>query len=169
MPITHITTADAERLLSYFQTLVRVDPKRVERPADVAKISLENEVAWIESRIADEALGEMFVLCAKDHAGNVVAEGEIERKKRWIERHVAEIRFGVLPGYEAIAKEMVEQLIATAKQHGLEILFYFHLETQASGIEIMKQVGFEEVGTIKNYYKLSATESVNRVYLSKHI
>ncbi|MBI4835686.1 MAG: GNAT family N-acetyltransferase [Candidatus Abawacabacteria bacterium] len=169
MTIHKITIEDATGLLTYFQTLVAVDTKRVERPEDVAKITLENEKAWISSRIDDEAQKEMFVLCLKDEQGNIVAEGEVERKKRWIERHIAEIRFGVLPGYESKAKSMVEQLLNTAQQNGLETLFYFHLKTQTQGINIMKALGFKEIGTIEKYYKLNDKKYIDRVYLSKNI
>lgn len=169
MEITKISVTDAEQLLNFFRKLVEFDTKRVERAEDVAKITLENEKNWIQSRIADEEKQEMFVLCAKDKNGDIVAEGEVERKKRWIERHVAEIRFGVLPGFEKVAKEMVEQLIQIASKNDLEVLFYFHLQTQQSGITIMKELGFSEVGSIKNYYKLSGNSYVDRLYFSKQL
>jgi RimJ/RimL family protein N-acetyltransferase len=169
MLIKKLWVQDAAALLNYFKDLVTLDTKRVERPEDVAKITIENEVSWIKSRIEDETKGEMFVLCMKDENDQIIAEGEVERKKRWIERHVAEIRFGILPAYTQHAKTLVQQLIDLAKENGIEILFYFHLESQVAGIETMKQLGFKEIGIIENYYKLQNKDYVNRVYLSKNI
>lgn len=169
MLIAKMKLEQAESLLHYFKELVATDPKRVERPQDVAKITLEAERSWIQARIEDEKQKEMFVLCVEDGTGNVVAEGEVERKKRWIERHVAEIRFGVLPGHELAAKQMVAELIGTAKENGLEVLFYFHLKSQTTGIQIMKDLGFEEMGVLANYYKLASGEYVDRVFLSKQL
>lgn len=169
MNIRKIKLEDAEQLLSYFRKLVELDPKRVERPQDVAKITLEMEVEWIKARIEDEQKDEMYVLCMETENGEIIAEGEVERKKRWIEPHVAEIRFGVLPGYEEHAKDMIEQLIQTAQAKDIKILSYFHLETQTKGIQLMKKLGFEEMGIIKDYYKLNENEFVDRIYLVKYI
>lgn len=107
----------------------------------------------------------MFVLCCEAN-GKIVAEGEVERKKRWIERHVAEIRFGVLPSYETEAYQMIKQLMQIAKKNEIEVLIYFHLVTQKSGLNIMNKAGFKIFGTLKNYYKRKK-EYINRVYMMK--
>ena len=156
-----------EKFLSFFKELVRRDPERVERVSDVEKITLENEQAWVERLIQKEEQGEMIVRLGME-SDNIVVEGEVERKSRWIERHVAEIRFGMLPNNESIAKEVVSELIKQARVQGIEILFYFHLRTQKAGISIMKDLGFKEFGVIEKYYKRD-NEYVDRVYLMKNI
>jgi L-amino acid N-acyltransferase YncA len=165
--IRDIGPQDEQALLDYFRTLVRVDPERVERPVDVDKITLESERAWIAKRQADERSGEMFVACAVAD-GRVVAAGEVERAKRWIERHVAEIRFGVLPDYAFVATRLVEELVTRAKANGVEVLIHFHLETQTRGIGVMKECGFEVIGRVPRYYK-RGDNYIDRLYLAKTI
>jgi GNAT superfamily N-acetyltransferase len=163
--IRNIGPRDDQGLLDYFRELVRVDPERVERPVDVDKLTLENERAWIAKRQADETSGEMFVACAEAD-GRIVAEGEVERAKRWIERHVAEIRFGVLPDYAFVAPRLVEELVARAKANGIEVLIYFHLETQTRGVRVMKECDFEVIGRVPRYYK-RGDDYIDRLYLAK--
>ncbi|MDP3778869.1 MAG: GNAT family N-acetyltransferase [bacterium] len=165
--ITKLDSQYAEKLLSFFKELVKRDPERVERVEDVEKITLENEQAWIQRLIHKEEQGEMIVRVGMDK-DVLVFEGEVERKPRWIERHVAEIRFGMLPNNEAVAKEVISELITQAHVQGIEILFYFHLQTQKAGISILEELGFKEIGKIKNYYKRN-DEYVDRVYLVKNI
>jgi RimJ/RimL family protein N-acetyltransferase len=157
--------SDAEKMLDFFRRLVVVDQKRVERAEDVAKISIEMEEKWISDRIQKEADGEMVARCIEVD-GEIIGEGEIEKLRRWIERHVAEIRFGIIPGNEDAALAMVNELIEDAKKLNIEVLQYFHLETQVAGIEIMKKAGFEEFGRAKKHYKIGA-EYVDRVFLQK--
>ena len=157
----------AEKLLSFFKELVKRDLERVERISDVEKITLENEQTWIGRLLEKEKQGEMIVRIGMDN-DNLVVEGEIERKPRWIERHVAEIRFGMLPGNETIAKEVITDLMEQARTQGIEILFYFHLQTQKAGISIMKELGFKEFGVMEKYYK-RGDEYIDRVYLVKNI
>lgn len=168
MVIRKIQTSDANSLLNFFKELVLLDPERVERPEDVNKITKEMEEKWIEQRLTKEEKKDIFVLCGLNDEGKMVTEGEVERLPRWIERHVAEIRFGVLPQYDLIAEKTVEELIKTAKNNGIEVLMYFHLETQKAGINIMKKLGFESFGAIKNFYKRDK-EYVDRIYLAKYL
>ena len=155
---------DAERLLRYFSALVRVDPERVERPEDVARLTVEDELRWIASRLTDS--DELHALCAEVN-GEIVACGEVERMKRWIERHVAEIRFGVLPDHLEAGERLVDELVQAAGARGIETLVYFHLATQTQGIELMRRAGFHDAGRLQGYYKRGATY-VDRVYLVRH-
>jgi len=168
MTIRKIKIGDSDLLLKYLNNLVALDTQRVDRPEDAGKITKENEEKWIEQRLAREEKKEIFVLCGLNESGEIVAEGEIERLPRWIERHVAEIRFGVLPGHEKIAEKIAEELIKTAKNNGIEILTYFHLETQKNGIDIMKGLQFTLMGVIKKYYK-RGEEYINRIYLVRYL
>ena len=99
MAIRKMKKEDSQGMLEFFRELVIVDQERVERSSDVARIDLATEETWIESRIKKEEEKEMAALVL-EREGKIVAEGEIERLQRWIERHVAEIRFGMLPGNE---------------------------------------------------------------------
>jgi hypothetical protein len=163
----HIRLEDAEAFLTYFRRLTADDPERVERPQDVATISLEIERAWIQSRIDAETKQEMIVRCVES-GGKIVALGEMERLKRWIERHVAEIRFGLLPGHQADGRELVAELEAGARKSGIEVLVYFHLASQVTGLDVMRSLGYQEVGRIPNFYKRE-TKYIDRVYLSKQL
>ncbi len=168
MTIRKIKTSDSELLLNFFKELVALDPERVERPGDVNKITEEAERKWIKQRLIKEEKKDIFVLCGLNDEGKIVIEGEVERLPRWIERHVAEIRFGVLPKYDDIAEELVKKLIEIAKENNIEILTYFHLDTQKTGIEIMKKLGFETMGSIKRYYKRDK-EYIDRIYFVKYL
>lgn len=168
MIIRKIEVGDKESLLNFFKKLVELDPERVERSEDVEKITEEMEEEWIKQRLIKEDNSDIFVLCGLDDNGEIVVEGEIERSPRWIEKHVAEIRFGVLPGHDSVAEELLKKLIATAQENNIEILTYFHLETQKTGLKIMEKLGFESMGKVKNYYKRGA-EYIDRIYLVKHL
>jgi len=162
-----ITLNDAQGLLDYFAKLVRIDPERVERPQDVDKITLEAELTYIQKRLELQKTGEIVLRCVEKQ-GAIIAFGEVERLKRWIERHVAEIRFGVYPheAHEAIA--LVGELEALAKKIGVEVLIYFHLATQKASLDVMHQCGYKEVGRVKGYYKRNG-ELIDRIYLSKSL
>ena len=168
MIIRKIEVKDKKSLLNFFKELVALDPERVERSEDVEKITEEMEEEWIRQRLIREDNKDIFVLCGLNDNKEIVTEGEIERLPRWIERHVAEIRFGVLPGYNSIAEKLLEKLIETAKKNDIEILTYFHLETQKTGLEIMKKLEFEASGKVKKYYK-RGTEYIDRIYLVKYL
>lgn len=168
MIIRKIKIGDGGALLNFFKELVFLDKERVERPEDVNSITKEKENKWIKQRLIKEDQKDIFILCGVDSTGKIVVEGEVERLPRWIERHVAEIRFGMLPGHESIAKEVVKQLIKKAENNSIEILIYFHLETQKAGIKIMKKFGFKKFGRIKNYYKRNE-KYINRLYLVKYL
>jgi len=168
MIIRRIQKSDSKLLLDFFNKLVLGDPERVERLDDIKKITEKDEEKWIEKRLISEDEKEIFVLCGLNENGEIVAEGEVEKMPRWIEKHVAEIRFGVLPGHKAIAETMLENLIKIAKDNKIEVLVYFHLKTQKAGISIMKKLGFEQMGEIKGYYK-RGQEHIDRVYLVKYL
>ena len=165
--IRKIEKTDRDNLKKYFLELVTVDQERVERPQDAAKISNSDEEKWIESRLIGEEKKEIFTLCGFNDNGAIIAEGEIQRLPRWIERHVAEIRFAVLPGHELIAQQMINELIKKSQENGIEILIYFHLSSQKTGIEIIKKFGFEQFGIIKKYYKKN-DRYIDRLYFVKY-
>jgi len=168
MIIRKIKKSDRDLLLTFFSKLVALSPERVERPSDAKKITKKDEEKWIEKRLIKEKNKDIFVLCGLDENGEIVTEGEVERMPRWIEKHVAEIRFGVLPENEIIAENLLKNLTKTAKENNINILLYFHLETQKKGIQIMKNLGFEKFGVIKKYYKRE-NEYINRIYFVKYL
>src|SRR5579871_6556960 len=158
---------DAGSLLAFFRQLVAQDPERVERLEDVARMSLADETKWIEARLPHQSPVRLYALCCEVD-GRIVAEGEFERQPRWIERHVAEIRFGVLPDFVHVASSLVDRLVAAAQAVGIEVLVYFHLATQARGLHLMEGAGFKVVGQLKNYYK-RGSEYVDRIYLTRQV
>ncbi|EKD58245.1 MAG: hypothetical protein ACD_56C00166G0001 [uncultured bacterium] len=166
MDIKKIKIEDAEKMLKFFHELVVADTERVERTQDVDNITLEMEENWILGRIKKEDEEKEMVVRIIEDGGKIVAEGEVEKLSRWIERHVAEIRFGMLPGNEKQTLEMVNELCLKAKKIGIEVLQYFHLETQKAGIEIMKKAGFSEFGRAEKYYK-RGNEYIDRIYMQK--
>lgn len=168
MNIRKIKKSDKNLLLKFFYDLVSLSPERVERLEDVINITQNDEERWIEKRLAREKNKEIFVLCGINENNGVVTEGEIERMPRWIEKHVAEIRFGVLPKYELTAEKLLKELIKKAKKNKIEILVYFHLESQKSGIKIVKKLGFKKFGVIKKYYK-RRDKYINRIYFVKYL
>ena len=165
--VRSLEKGDAQGLLTFFRKLVEIDPERVERVSDAEKITLEQENNWLDNLIVKEEKGE--VIARVGIAGSeIVVEGEIHRLPRWIERHVAEIRFGMIPGNEQITKELLKELLQKAQNDQIEILIYFHLRTQKTGIGIIKELGFEESGVIKDYYKRDG-EYIDRIYLVKNL
>lgn len=167
MQVRRPELADAGKLLIFFEKLVKADPERVERMKDVKRLDVEKEREWIQQRLSGEKTQELFALVAEVDA-EIVAEGEVERLKRWPERHVAEIRFGSLPGQEGVAFQIIEQLAHIAQKNGIEVLVFFHLSTQQREITIMQKAGFREVGRIKGYYKREG-EYTDRVYMTKQL
>ena len=164
--VRELDERDAPALLEYFQTLVRVDPERVERPEDIALLSVDDEREWIRHRMADLVTSDLTAHCAVLN-DRIVAVGELQRMKRWIERHVAEIRFGVLPDARDAALALVRAFVALAKVNNIELLVFFHLATQERAIEVMLECGFQEVARIPGYYKKPDGTMIDRVYLVK--
>jgi len=166
MQIRRIKPSDSQKLLDYFINIVQLDPQRVERYKDVITLTVQDEIHWIEQRIKSEQSKEMVVLCCEIE-NQIVAVGEVERKKRWIERHVGEIRFAVLPAYKKLAFHLLEKLIEKSKNIEIEVLIYFHLSSQLNGIELVEMFDFAKMGTVPNYYKLENGTYVNRLYYYK--
>lgn len=163
--IRGISLVDAEPLRDFFRLLTRQDRQRAVSPEEAAAVTLEQERAWISARLEREKAGEMIVLCCAEN-GRILAEGEVERLPRKVERHAAEIRFGVLEGYGREALRLVESLVERSEQAGIEVLIYFHLATQAIGLDTMRSAGFQEIGRIPRYYKMGEAY-VDRVYMVK--
>lgn len=160
--------ADAEKLLRYFSTLVEKDTNRVERIDDVRKISIKMEEDWISSLLLKQSEGAYAARCVYNSLGEIIGLGEIEKRPRWIERHVAEIRFGLLPDNFISGIDLIRTLEGLACDMGVEVLYYFHLRTQQQGLDIMKECQYKEAGVIENYYKIGETY-VDRIYLQKKI
>jgi N-acetylglutamate synthase-like GNAT family acetyltransferase len=165
--IRKLEQSDASGLLKFFIKLVTADPERVERLEDVQSFTVPDEERWIASRLEGEKESQIFARVIEE-SGEIVGEGEVERLKRWIERHVAEIRFGVLPEHASRALELVQELEGVAKAAGIEVLYYFHLSTQAKGLEVMRQAGFKDAGKIEAFYKRQG-QYIDRVYLAKDL
>lgn len=162
-----IVEFDASAMLDFFQQLVVQDPERVERAQEVLGMSVDMERSWIQKRLKEEMAGERFALCA-DAGGGIVAVGEVERLKRWYERHVAEIRFGILPGHAQAGLELVRALAGKAAANGIEILVRYELSTQQTGLEVARQAGFEEAGRVPGYYRRPVGD-VDRVCLTQSL
>ncbi|TFY85347.1 N-acetyltransferase [Pseudomonas nabeulensis] len=166
MKCEKLSPTDADALLRFFCQLVDQDSERVERPEDALQLDHDKEVAWINGLLEKERAGEVAALCVLNDEAVIVGLGEVERRPRWIERHVAEIRFGLLPGCLDEGCELVRQLEQRATFMGIELLYYFHLATQSQGIAVLEACGFELSGELPGYYK-KEQGYVDRVFYSK--
>lgn len=158
---------DASRLLDFFKRLVLLDPERVEQASSVNKISLAMERQWLRRRLTIMKAGELLIRIG-DSGDKILVVAEIQRKPRWIERHVGEIRFGMIPGEGEVAKKVLTQIIEEARDCGIETLIYCHLQTQTAGLSIMRSLRFTNAGRIKRYYKRGGSY-IDRVYLERRI
>lgn len=165
--IRKIRISDAEKLLKFLNEMVKLDTERAERLEDVRNMTINDEINWIKDRLEPEKKKEMFVLRCEVNR-EIVSVGEIEKSKRWIDRHVAEIRFSALPGHEDSVIQMLRQLIKIAKKNGVKVLIYFHLASQRIGLPIIRKLRFYQAGVIKNYYKRRG-EYVDRIYMAKSL
>lgn len=121
---------------------------------------------WIRNILVKQAEGSYAARCIYDDSGEIIGLGEIERRPRWIERHVAEIRFGLLPDQFKVGVALAHVLENLAKEMGVEIVYYFHLKMQKQGLDIMRECQYREAGVIEKYYKIGDFY-VDRVYLQK--
>jgi hypothetical protein len=160
--------SDAAGALSFFLKLVVQDTQRVERFEDVSKLTMLDEIAWLENLAKRIDRDEMRSVIGVNADEEIVMLGEIERRPRWVEKHVAEIRFGLLPSHQVEGAKLVLLLEELAKELKIEVLIYFHLETQQIGLEIMRQSGFVECGRIEKYYKMPS-HYVDRIFMMKNI
>lgn len=167
MNIRKAKLADAQSLITYFNKLVVEDTARVEKSTHAKEITLEMEKKWILQRLEKEENNNLFMRIIEDGGNGIVGSGEVERKSRWIEQHVAEIRYAILPSYKEHAHLLVGNLIDIAKVNNISLLIYFHLETQVHGLSTMKSLGFKEAGRFENYYLLENGEYVDRILLQK--
>ena len=79
--------------------MVTTDPERVEQIDKVGKLTIGEEIRWLLCILEKMKSGNYYTLCLRGSDDMLLGFGEIERKQRTIERHVAELRFGLLPGY----------------------------------------------------------------------
>jgi hypothetical protein len=91
--------SDAQNLLDFFKHLVTVDLERVEQLDKVGKLTLEDEIQRLSSILEKMEFGNHNTLCLRGSDDILLGFGEIERRPTVMERHVAELWFGLLPDH----------------------------------------------------------------------
>lgn len=152
---------DSEKLMIWFNKLIDEEWGIAEKE----KMTIENETKWLNERLKSVKKGESIFLIQEEN-NEIIACASLERLKRYIDKHVAELSFGVLKGYENKTNELMEQAIEKSKEKKIKVLIYYILACNERFIDIMKGAGFNEVGKISNFY-LKNGKYIDRVIMQK--
>ncbi len=166
MKIRLIEPDDAKKLMVFFGKLVSEDPNRAETLQDVQARTIEKENGRTLQRISDNESDECISLVISNDE-NIYGDCEIKRLKRLVDRHVGELSFGILTGFEDYGKQMIDGLLQKAKEIGIELVYFVHLESQVRGIKLVSELGFQQSGKIDKYYKLENKNYISRVIYTK--
>ena len=166
--VTPPNLSDAQDLLKFVKCLVTIDTERVEQIDKVDKLTIKDEVQWLSVILEKMKSGNYHTLCLRDSNNLLLGFGEIECRPRAMEKHVAELRFGLLPSYVEAGKYLVQSLENIARTMAIKLIYYFHLATQHQGLQVMQNSGYSHAGCLEGYY-LKEGIYIDRIYLAKQL
>jgi len=161
--IRKMRVTDAAALAKWFNKFVDQDVGVVEN----FHVNSKQEESYIKDMLAKEKTGEASCRLILLN-GRIVGKADLLPLKRYIDKHVAEISFGILMGESEMGITLLAELEKIAIKEGLEQIIYFILSNNEYFIKIFSSLGYKEVGRIKNFYKKESSY-FDRVILQKEL
>ena len=112
------------------------------------KVAREDEADWLGKKLASIEKGEEFLLVAEAE-GRVIGISGLTKKKGWWS-HVGEVGVMIKKAYRnaGIGTEMLETVLAQAKDMDLKILSLRLFSTNKIACHVYEKLGFRETGRI---------------------
>lgn len=157
---------DAEKMLSYIKKSCGETNFLVRYPEEWS-ISVEQEEAWVKRILAaPDILG---ITCYID--GEIAGNCEISFKSGMKTSHRATIAIAILKDYWnlGIGSAMFEELIASAKERGTEIMELEFIEGNDRAQNLYEKYGFKVVSEKPNAFKLKDGTYLKEFYMQKYL
>ena len=159
--------ADAAALMEYLKITAGETPYLIREPDEIS-ITLEQEISFIESKIAAEK--ELLLIATIDgkHIGNCSLMS-IAPYKRYKHRCSIAIAFYQEYCNCGIGKVMMETILEVAKKAGFEQVELEVISDNHNAIALYKNLGFEKYGTFPNYMKYTDGTYANADWMMKNL
>lgn len=155
-----IDKSDIKATSGWFNKLIDEKPWIVEN----SRVDPENN-PFLEEQIKSAKDRKSIALIMKSD-DKVVAKIDIKPLSREVDKHVGEVSFGVLKGYDKESIDLVKEGCKRAKQLGLKVLIYYILDKNKRFISIIQKAGFRKACRIRRFYKKNQ-RYYDRVILEK--
>jgi len=126
-----------------------------ERPGIVERSKVNpDDNPFLEQQIKSVKEGKSIVLIMK--SGNkVTAKIDIKPLYREVDKHVGEVSFGVLKGFDGKSIDLVREACKKAKTLGIRILVYYILDVNKRFGSVIEKAGFKKAGTVRKFYRIN--------------
>lgn len=153
----------AKLLARWFNTFVDQDLGVVEN----YHVTVKSEQKYIENYLINskKSASSSFVIL-DDHV--IIGKADISPLLRYIDKHVAEIGYGILKDNSRAGLQLLKYVEETMKKRKFEIALYCILARNKYFRSLFKKAGFKEVGKIVKFYKTKKGYD-NRIILEKII
>lgn len=125
---------------------------------------------FLEGQLEMIRQGKMNSLVAISSAGSILGRVDLKHLDRSVNRHVGEISFGVLKDHTTAGVALLREIekMAVQQKRVTEFVYYI-LKRNTYFQNIFSQAGFQNVGTIPNFYHLADNSTDDRVIFYKKI
>lgn len=153
---------DAGKLHTFFDRVPRED--RLFLREDVSRRDVID--AW-----ARELDYEKVLPLVAEVGDNIVGDATLHRRKQGWTSHAGKLRIVIDKDYrgKGLGTLLLEELIAVAKQAGLELLVAEVMATQTAALAAFKSVGFEKEAVLFNYVKDQAGKKHSLILMIKDL
>lgn len=153
--IRQANTDDAEKLLNCIKTYLP-QSDFIPKLKEEVKMTTEQEAAWIDSFLASDNSLLLVAIFEDDIIGNIDLTGN----QRKIMQHTAVIGMGMLEAWRnsGLGTALMKCAIDWAKANAILELLWLQVYTENQvALGLYRKLGFQENGTIKNFFKHNDT------------
>ena len=159
-----VAEADAEMLLQYLRTTCGETPWLARGPEEVT-MTAEEEKAFIRGQNESPVSLMLLAFWDGEHAGNASLMGFSTARTR----HRAQVAVALYQKFtgQGIGTALLEELIALARQKGLEQLELEVAAANKGAVALYKKLGFEVCGTLPRNMKYPDGSYTDVLYMAK--
>ena len=142
---------DAEQLLSCIKEYI-TQSDYIPKFAEEITLTIEQEKEWIHSFLEHKNC----LLLVAEYENQIIGNIDLTGSRRIIMEHTAVIGMGMLPDWRncGLGTSFLKATIEWARQNPLlEIIWLQVYAENKPGLHLYRKLGFEENGTIKDFFK----------------
>ncbi len=141
---------DAQKLMLCVQTYI-ADSDFIPKNPEEFTLTLNQEIGWIQSFSKENSL-----LLVAEHHNQIIANIDVTGSPRQAMQHTAVIGMGMLSEWRnsGLGTALMQTAVSWAQQNTiLEKLWLQVYADNVLGLSLYRKMGFEENGTIKDFFK----------------
>jgi RimJ/RimL family protein N-acetyltransferase len=143
--------SDAEKLLNTIKTYIPQSDFIPKLPEEIT-LTLDQEKAWIQTFLDQDN----SLLLVAEYEGEIIGNIDLTGHQRKVMKHTAVIGMGMLADWRntGLGTALLSELIQWAKENPILELIWLQVYTEnKAALKLYKKMGFQENGTIKNFFK----------------